>query len=487
MSSSPAIPVENLPPARHPALLMEALVLTAGFAIYAILVFALRPTAETQIVCTAMFLCGLVFLSWRKFQLGMHPAFLFLGLLLLFQGGALLGFIFSGGDSDPLKIMLAAVPFDVSYDVKRTTLFLLLLSALCIYLAIRLSGSRLSYEAPRSMRLLPYILLIFVVALPFHFWKNYEYFDYVRSHGGYLAIFRSEEHVAEVGFLVRAMSTVCSSAFLVYFVYERPRLRLALLSLLYIGVSMLELLIGLRGKVLLFFICLLFLYKLKRGTGFRMRGLIVLSIVLAFTAQAVEIFRENKADQIELWKAPAIFFSAEGVSINQTEAVIAFYPQFAPYRWAYLKHAFAGIYQSQAEVQSAAPQGEVLANDSGMFLNKSGFDLGFGTGGSYLAESYLYGKALGVVGESLLIAALLILLARNFRDWRTPYAWSMMLGLIYLPREDLMIAMPGVLRTWAGISLVFVAALILAALVDWSKSYGAAMAADHRPKTAEPS
>ena len=336
--------------------------------------------------------------------------------------------------------------------------------------------SRLQFEAPRSARLLPFILVIFVIALPFHFWKNYEYFQYVRAHGGYLAIFRSEEHVAEIGFLVRAMSQVCSSAFLVYFVYERPRPRLALLSMLYIGVSLLELLIGLRGKVLLFFICLLFLYKLKRGTGFRMKGLIILGVSLALAAQAVEIFRENKDEKVEWWKVPAIFLSVEGVSLNQTETIVAYYSQFAPYRWSYLQFALAGLYQSQPEVQSQVPQGKVLANDSGMFLNPTGFALGFGTGGSYLAEGYLYGKAFGVIGESLLVAFLLIFAARNFRDWRTPYAWSLMVGIIYLPREDLLVAVPGILRAWAGTALVFAAAWFVAAVAQWSRRYAEGLA-----------
>lgn len=463
----------SLAPTTQVGPVLEALVLAAAFVSYVIMVLALHVSAGEMMVCTAGGLCGLLYLSWRNFQQGMHPVFLFLGLLLLFQGGGLLAYIFSGGDSDPMQIMLAEVPFDVSYDVKRTTLVLLLLSGICIYLTGRLSRSHLVFEPPRSLRLLPYVLFIFLIALPFHFWKNYEYFEYVRSHGGYLAIFRSEEHVAEVGFLVRAMSEVCSAAFLVYFVYERPRLRLAVLSFLYIVVSMLELLIGLRGKVLLFFICLLFLYKLKRGTGFRMRGLVVLLVALTITSQAVEIFRENKqTEKLKVSDAPALFLAAEGVSLNQTEAVIAFYPQFAPYRWSYVKYAIEGLFASHAQAQAATPQGEVLANDSGMFLNRSGFQLGFGTGGSYLAEGYLYGKAFGVIGESLLIGLFLVILARNFRDWRTPYAWSLMLGIIYLPREDLMVTLPGVLRSWAGIVLVFCVAWVLAVAVSWARSYG---------------
>lgn len=481
---NPAARLTRFLPYRPTGPVVEALLLAAGLAVYAAAVLVFHATANTQIVATAVFLSVLVVLSWRNFRQGMHPVFLFMGLLLLFQGGGLLGYIFSAGDSDPLKIMLAAPSFDVSNDVKRTTLFLLLFSALLLYLIARLSGSQLSYEAPTSARLLPYVLLILLVSLPFHLWKNYEYFDYVRSHGGYLAIFRSEEHVTEVGFLVRAMSQVCSSAFLIYFVYERPRLRLALLSMLYVAASLLELLIGLRGKVLLFFICLLFLYKLKRSAGFRLRGLIVLGVVLAISAQAVEIFRENKTEKINLWQAPAIFLAAEGVSINQTETIIAFYPQFAPYRWSYLKYGLTGLYQSHAEVQAAVPQGQVLANDSGMFLNRSGFDLGFGTGGSYLAEGYLYGKTFGVIGESLLIAGVLILLARNFHGWRTPYAWSAMLGIIYLPREDLMIAAPGVLRSWAGIALVFAAAWIIAALVNGARQYAATITVARRPESA---
>ena len=465
---------------------LEALLLCIGFVAYWAAIVLLQLTASTQIVCTAVFLSGLLYLSWRNFQRGMHPVFLFLGLLLLFQSGGLLGYIFSGGDGDPLQIMLAEVPFDVSYVVKRTTLLLLLASALVIYMTVRLSGSQLHYEAPQSDNLLPYLLLIFLVALPSHFWKNYEYFQYVRSHGGYLAIFRSEEHVAEVGVLVRAMSQVCSSAYILYFVYERPRVRLALLSLLYIAVSMLELLIGLRGKVLLFFLCLLFLYKLKRATGFRIRGLIVIGVALAITAQAVVIFRENKSEKLEWWKLPALFLSAEGVSINETETIIAFYPQFSPYRASYLHNGLLGLFQSHAEAQERVPQGQVLADDSGMFLNPTGYELGFGPGGSYLAEGYLYGKAVGVIGESLLIGLVLIWLAKNFRGWKIPFAWSGMVGLIYLPREDLLVAIPGILRSWAALALVLAAASMLASLVRWSREYGQALSGSETAENPHP-
>ncbi|HEY3928571.1 MAG TPA: O-antigen polysaccharide polymerase Wzy [Candidatus Koribacter sp.] len=464
----------------------EALLLAVGFVVYWAAIVLLQLAASAQIVCTALFLCGLLYLCWRNFNRGMHPVFLFLGLLLLFQGGGLLGYIFSAGEADPLQITLAEAPFDVSYDVKRITLLLLLLSAAVIYATLRLSGSRLRYEAPKSDELLPFLLLIFLIALPFHFWKNYEYFQYVRSHGGYLAIFRSEEHVSEVGVFVRAMSQLCSSAYIVYFVYERPRVRLALLSLLYIAVSTLELLIGLRGKVLLFFLCLLFLYKLKRGTGFRIRGLIVIAVALAITAQAVVIFRENKTEQFEWWKVPAMFLGAEGVSINETETIIGFYPQFAPYRWSYLHYGVLGLFQSHAEAQEMVPQGEVLADDSGMFLNPTGYALGFGPGGSYLAEGYLYGKAAGVIGESLLSALLLIWLAHSFRGWRIPFAWSAMVGLIYLPREDLMVAIPGILRSWAALALVFAAAGSLAALVRWSRQYGEALSGSETPENLRP-
>jgi oligosaccharide repeat unit polymerase len=460
--------------------LLEVLALTLLFLSYAILVVLLKVPTGPQIVVTITFLSVILSFSWLNFRQGMHPVFLFVGLLVLFQGGGLLAYIFSGGSSDPLTMYLAELPFDLSLADKSETLLLVLVSALCIYLPIRLSRSQVEYAPPSNTDLLPFLVLILLVCLPFHFWKNYEYFVYVRSHGGYLAIFRSDEHITEAGFLVRGLSQLCSSAFLVYFVYERPGRRMFCLSFLYFAISIVELMIGLRGKVMLLFVCFLFLWKLKRQNGFRLRGLLFLVLFLAAVAQSVAMFRENKEKAVEVLETPVIFLSGEGVAINVTEAAVAFYPQFAPYRWNYVAHGVRAIFQSEATPQARSPQGEVLDNDTSMYLNRPGFDMGFGTGGSYIAEGYLFGKLFGVIGESLLIAGLLIIIAHNLHGWRTPYAWTVMLSIVYLPRANLTTLLSAIAHSSAGVFAVFCLAWGLARSADFFHQAGDAAAITSR-------
>jgi hypothetical protein len=446
---------------RGSAPLIEAVGLTLLLALYALVVIGFKVATGPQIVFTISFLSLLLALSWLNFRQGMHPVFLFMGLLVLFQGGGLIAYVLSGGTSDPLLIYLAETPFNVSAAAESQTLFLLLISALAIYLPVRLSSSQVEYSPPADTRLLPFLVLILVVCLPFHFWKNYEYFLYVRSHGGYMAIFRSDEHIAEVGFLVRALSQLCSSAFVVYFVYERPGRRMFWLSAVYFAISIVELLIGLRGKVMLLFVCFLFLWNLKRRKGFPLKALAVLALSLSVVAQMSAWFREKKSDTVDAAKIPSLFFSSQGVSLNLTEAVVVFYPQFVQYRWNYVLNGVRSVFQAQALPQAMSPQGEVFDNDTSMFLNREGFSLGFGTGGSYIAEGYLFGKSVGVVGESLLIAALLIVIARNFTSWRTAYVWTVMLSVVYLPRANLTTVLAVIVHSCAGIAAVFLLAFSL--------------------------
>lgn len=439
--------------------LAEALGLSLAFVVYTICVQVFRMSITPQIIITVVFLGVLIALSWINFRKGMHPLFLFLGLLALFQAGGLLAYIFSGNTGEPLMIYPAEIPFEVPQRVQSETLLLIILSALLIYLVPRLADSQVEYEAPANERLLPILVAIILVCLPFHFWKNYEYLLYVRAHGGYLAIFRSDEHIAEVGLAVRVISQLCSAAFVVYFVYERPGRRMFFISLAYFAISVVELLIGLRGKVMLLFVCFLFLWKLKRHTGFGLRGLILLGLVLAAVAQSVAIFRENKAQSLNAMDLPAMFLSGEGVSLGVTEAAIAFRPQFSPYRLAYLVHGVRSIFQSEATPQAISPQGQVLDNDTSMFLNRSGFVLGYGTGGSYLAEGYIFGGVVGVIIESLLVAWLLIWIARYLSGWAAPFAWSVMTSVVYLPRANFITLLSVIAHSCIGIAIVFAIAV----------------------------
>jgi len=61
-----------------------------------------------------------------------------------------------------------------------------------------------------------------------------------------------------------------------------------------------------------------------------------------------------------------------------------------------------------------------------------------------------------------------------------------MVGLIYLPREDLLVAIPGILRSWAALALVLAAASMLASLVRWSREYGQALSGSETAENPHP-
>ena len=447
--TTPAVP-------QFPTRAIECLALVCVFALYATAILLFHLSIGSQIVMTVVFLGAALLLSWRNFAGGMHPVFLFLGLLCLFQGGGLLSYLISGGTTEPMKIYTAELPFDVPPGVQSEALLLLALSALLLYLLARMFDGPVRFEPPANERLLPFITAVLLISLPFHFWKNYEYLLYVRTHGGYLAIFRSDEHLEQVGFLVRAMSQLCSSAFVVYFVYARRGWRMLLLSAAYFGISIVELMIGLRGRVMLLFICFLFLWKLKQNRGFRLRSLVILIVAFAALSQLIATFRENKAQSVEASDIPQIFLSSQGVSFSVTEAAIAYRSQFSQYAWSYLRHGVAAIFGAEAMPQAMYPQGQVLDVDTTMLLNHSGLALGFGTGGSYLAEGYVFGATLGVISETILIGGFLILVARNLTGWRTAYAWTIMLSVVYLPRSNITTSLSTVAHACAGIFAVFV-------------------------------
>jgi len=398
---------------------------------------------------TAGLLLLLLVLSWARFDQGMHPVFLFLALLSLFQGGRLLAFCLPGLSFNPMSIDLATQPFDILQQQQRLALFALALSAVCIYLPSRLFNLRLQFRAPET-GLVPYLLVIFLACFPFHVFKNYEYLMFVRSHGGYLAIFQSQEHLDQAGLAVRVLSQLCSASFFAYFAMERPRLRLWIVTAAYCSVSVVELLIGLRGKVLLTLLGLLFLAKMKRGTRFRPLGLISVALVVSVLAQAAAIFRESKRADTTILDAPQALLRSQGVSIGVLESAIAYRDQFSKHNLSYLAHNLTLAFNEQDPKNE--PLGRVFDDDLSYFLNPSGFRLGFGTGGSYLAEAWLFAGFAGIVLESLAIASLLGWCARNFGGMALPFVWTLTVALLYLPRQDLGVALGGAAKGCIGIA-----------------------------------
>jgi hypothetical protein len=173
-------------------------------------------------LASIFYLFVLQLLALKRFDGGRHPAFLFLGLLILFQAGRPLGSIFDN-KLDPFVFELqTATPFDVSPLTSALTILAICLSALCVYLPCRFRFRPVTLISTQNKGWLPALYTLFVLTLPFAAYKNFVYLQYIRDHGGYLAVYTDNEAiVASAGLLVRTISLIASNLFMVIFLLER--------------------------------------------------------------------------------------------------------------------------------------------------------------------------------------------------------------------------------------------------------------------------
>ncbi|MGD0511576.1 MAG: O-antigen polysaccharide polymerase Wzy, partial [Candidatus Micrarchaeaceae archaeon] len=288
-------------------------------------------------------------------------------------------------------------------------------------------------EESRTHDWLPFAYLLLTLTFPFMLYKNYLYFSFIRDHGGYLTVFTdSNAVVSSAGALVRALSLVSYTLCLVVCVLERRRKYLVTVTILFFAASGLDLLIGFRGKVFLLFITLWYLKNLKNGKKFRLLPLAMGVTVLSLLAVFVVGFRENKSAVI---LSPIEFIASQGVSLGVTEAAVEYRKVFQRHGTDYLVNGFETAYKPSGQFA----EGELFDNDLSIFLNRDAFQLGFGTGSSYLAEAYLVGGVNLVAIVSLGIGLSLRMLHNlSFRSSGAVVLILLLPGLIYLPRTGLL-------------------------------------------------
>ena len=443
----------------HPSALtrgLEISLLLCALAAYG-LVAGMGIQVDFQIYLTVAFLLALLVLCWRSTGGGVHPSFLFLVLLLLFQGGRLIAFCISPDQVQPLQMASSNGLFDTSLADQRTLLFVIVLSAVAVYVPTRLTASSIKAAHEQRGPLAPYVLAVFLLSYPFLVWKNYLYLRFVTSHGGYLAVYLDHDQlVAQAGFLVRALSRLAEVSFLVYFTQERPGRRLLFVSALFFGASIMELLVGLRGAVMLTALACIFYWKRRRGTRFSLRLMVTLTVLLAVSAQVVAFSREDKKQDFQLVDLPRLFLYSQGTSVDVTLAVIQNYNLFAPRRATYLFNDIRSVWVPV----SAFGQGELLDKDIDLAVDPVADAAGFGLGGSYLADSYLYGKFAGVVIISLLIGWGLCFLQQHLSGNAAAFGIVMLISLVYLPRSPIVEEIAYAMEQW-----IFVAAILAAAAV----------------------
>ena len=382
---------------------------------------------------TALFLIAMLFLSWYRFDGGRHPCFLFIGMLLVFQGGRLIGYMTGMIDNPMLIEVETPRPISVSTHSAELTLLILTLSALFIYIPCRLTYKPSEFHIGNETAWLQAIYAMVLLTLPFALYKNVAYLSYIRAHGGYLAVYTDNAEVLQsAGLLARSVSLLNASAIMVAFVLEKRPKRLALIVFVFFGLSTLDLLIGFRGKFFTQAIAMWFIFNLKTGRRFKLIPLTVIAVLISVLAVTIAGFREEQS--VELL-SPVGLIAQQGISLNVTEAAVQFSNIFSRYGAGYV---WGGFVNGFAPTRTNAP-GWLWSGDLSVYMNPVASSLGFGTASSYLAELFLFAGIPAVILGSLAIGYALSLLHNlSSRPWGAVVLAFALPSMIYLPRLELL-------------------------------------------------
>ena len=442
-----------------PAAAFEVLIYLAVVAIATVCFLARWLPVNGAAVLTVLLLATLIVLSWIHLGQGRHPCFLFLCMLMLFQGGRLVAFCF-GMENDPLRVQLMTPnPFYVSRDEVGIVLLALALTAICIYAPCRWSYRRFSPPSDIEVqRYLPYFYLLFFTTLPIQLFKNYRYYQYVQEHGGYAFIYVNHAALAaSVPFLVRVIPLITFPVFVALFVIERRKKYLFLVTALYFSTAAFILLLGSRGATFTLLVALWYVARMKSSGRPRTFRLALLVVILMLAANLINIARSgyDAKDFSEI--GPATFVMQQGVSLGATEVAVKYRQVFHPHVVSYLFHDLLAAFR--VADASNFVLGKRFDADLAVFLSPQFYDAGYGPGGAYVAEAYVVGGLCGVVVTSLLIGGGLHLLHTWSRSELGLFVVAMVLPeVVWMPR--------GSLLGWASVA-VRNAISILLLIVGW--------------------
>ncbi len=405
-------------------------------------------TPNGAVVLVALLLASLVVLSWKRFDQGRHPCFLFLSMLLLLQGGRLVTYCL-GSEPDPLRIRVqTAYPFDISRGEAGVVLLCLALSAICIYAPCRWNYRRIAPPSDAKVRrYLPYLYLLFYGSLPVQVFKNYSYYQFAQEHGGYIYFWVNHgDFAASVGLWARLISLVSLPAFVGIFVFETRKKYVYLATACYFSSSVLMLLLGSRMATFGLIVALWYVAGIKSRKKSRLVTMVALAVALVFASEAVQGLREDP-DSVAFYALdPMMFVTLQGNSLDVTEVAVKYRSVFSPYTasylWNELQNGFVPLdYQHYF-------RGRELSLDVSGLLNSAAFAQGYGTAGSYLGEAYVMGGLVGVVMVSLLIGAGLQYLYHLSRNALSLFLVVMLLpDVMGMPRGDLLDWLSVLLRT----------------------------------------
>lgn len=437
------------------AIATEAALLALVLAVCALLGVLRLLQVQTAALLCMMMVVGLIFAAWKRFDGGRHPAFLFLSMLFVFQCGALPGY-WTGTPQDPFMNQGQSTYFTVSTASQELTLLLIALSASCVYVVSRLTYRPITFKAGIEQRWLRPLYMVLALTLPLAAYKNYLYLSFVRSHGGYLAIYtQSEELLQSAGIAVRTIALLGTTVLLMLYTFERRKRYVTGILLLVFAVSSMDLLIGLRGKFFVQLLLLWYIRNLKTGRKFNLVPLLSSALLVTVVAVLIAGFREDA--EINLL-GPLGFLATQGVSLNVTALAVEnrarFQPRTIPYIWNEIILPIAP--------KSAAEPGNSFDNDLSYFVDPQAAAEGYGTGGSYLAESYIFGGVPGVIVASILLALVLSWLHNQSRTWfGALLLMNFMGGVIYLPRASLLSPFSSGIKSLMSVGIIAIIAFVL--------------------------
>jgi oligosaccharide repeat unit polymerase len=440
-----------------PAAAIEILTLFGAVAIASLAFVLGRLTISQAQVLDTLLLVSLVVLSWKRFDQGRHPCFLFLSMLLLLQGGRLLTYCL-GSEPDPMRVrVLSRFPFDLSRDEAAMVLLCLAVSAICVYAPCRWSYRSLPpLSGIEVRRYLPYLYFLFYSALPVQLYKNYQYYQYIQEHGGYIVYFLNHGDLAtSVPLIVRVIPLITLPAFVAIFIFEQRKKYIYIASFLYFVTALPTLLLGSRVATFGLVATLWYVARLKTGKRSRvvvLAGLLFLAILVADFSPA---YRSDPGDTANYTFAPLEFVTLQGNSLDVTAVAVKYRSVFAPYSGAYLLNELRDAFV--ANDVSNYFRGKELAFDVPVLLNRDAFTGGNGTGGSYIGEAFVIGGLGGVIVVSFLIGGGLHLLHCFSKN---PYY----LFLVAMILPDIIFMARGNLLNWISVllrSLISVAMLVL--------------------------
>jgi len=468
-------PAQSFPKAMRISLAMpvaaiEILTLFGAVAIASLCFVLARLTISQAEVLTALLLVALVVLSWKRFDQGRHPCFLFLSTLLLLQGGRLLTYCL-GGEPDPLRIRGVSIyPFDLTRDQAGTVLLCLALSAVCVYGPCRWNYRRLAPPEDTKVRqFLPYLYLVFYGTLPIQLFKNYEYYQFIQEHGGYLHFWVNHADIAaSVPLFVRAIIVISLPAFVAIFVFEKRRKYVYLATAAYLLISIPTLLLGLRGGIFALVVTLWYVSAVKSTKKSRIMTVALLAFALVVVGDVVQTLREDTDATLSDYAfAPLEFVRLQGNSLDVTSVAVKYRNLLAPHALSYLWNELQDAFVPR-DLSDYAP-GRRLSYDVTVLLNPAAISPGLGTAGSYLAELYLLGGLGGVVILSLLVGGSLHLLHSLSRNALSLFIVALILPLVILmPRGQLLDCVSELLRSAISIAILLCGWVLYRTLI-WLK------------------